>query len=80
MRKFITLGTVGLFLTLGAFSVDAQSILNRPSASPYALLNQQAQPANGFVPAIEGRSAYTDQTPSEAAPVVERHWVGRSLQ
>jgi hypothetical protein len=80
MRNFFTLGTVGLLLTLGAASAEAQSLLNRPSASPYALLNQQTQPANGLAPIFEGRSAFTSQSAPDSAPVVERHWVGRSLQ
>jgi hypothetical protein len=80
MRNFITAGTLGLLLALGAASADAQSLLNRPSASPYAILNQQTQPANGLAPLFEGRSAYTGQSAPDSAPVVQRHWVGRSLQ
>jgi hypothetical protein len=80
MRNFIAIGTVGLLLTLGATAANAQSLLTRPSASPYALLNQQTQPGNAFAPIVEGRSAFTDQSAPNAAPVVERHWSGRSLQ
>jgi hypothetical protein len=55
MRKFILLGTTSLFLALGAASADAQSVLNRPSSSPYAVLGQtEAAPA-----LTEGRSAFT---------------------
>jgi hypothetical protein len=57
MRKFILLGATGVLLGLGAVSADAQSVLDRPSSSPYAILTQRPD-----VPDFtEGRSAFTAQ-------------------
>ena len=58
MRRLILLGTAGLFLALGAVGADAQSVLNRPTSSPYAvLLNQPV----GAPILTEGRSAFTGE-------------------
>jgi hypothetical protein len=64
MRKFVFLGVAGLFLALAASGANAQSLLTRPSASPYALLNQ-----GSAAPALtEGRSAFTNGTVNNASP------------
>jgi hypothetical protein len=60
MRKFILLGTTGLFLALGAVGANAQSVLNRPTSSPYAVLNQTV----GVPTLTEGRSAFTGERAS----------------
>ena len=39
MRKYVLLAATGLVLAFGAAGANAQSLLNRPSASPYAVLD-----------------------------------------
>ncbi len=67
MRKLLVLGTAGLFLALGAADANAIPVLNK-DASPYALLNGSAQPSNGVVSVIEGRSAFTGESANGASP------------
>lgn len=55
MRNLILLGAVGAALALGAAGANAQSILDRPQSSPYALV----QPLDATPPLSEGRSAFT---------------------
>ena len=76
MRKLLLLGTTGLVLALGAVEANAIPLLNK-DASPYAALNQQAQPFNGFAAVIEGRSAFTGAA-SGATPVVTPSLQGRT--
>jgi hypothetical protein len=63
MRGYVLLGAVALALAFGAVGADAQSLLNRPSASPYALIN----PAPGAAVLTEGRSVFIENAP-DAAP------------
>ncbi|WP_158814011.1 hypothetical protein [Methylocapsa sp. S129] len=63
MRKLILLGSTGLFLALGAVGAHAQSVLDRPTSSPYAVINQTAG-APAFTALTEGRSAFTGEGPS----------------
>jgi hypothetical protein len=69
MRKYMLLAATGLVLAFGAAAADAQSLLNRPSASPYALLN-----GGPSAPVLsEGRSVFIenapDQTPNAVGPL-----------
>ncbi len=64
----IVLGTAGLVLALGVADANAIPVLNR-DASPYVVLNGSAQPSNGIVSVIEGRSAFT-ATPASGASLV----------
>ena len=85
MRKLLLLGTTGLFLAFGAVGANAQSIQNRPEASPFALLNQrQVQPSNdplnGMVSLFEGRAAFTQGAADNSALTTERHLHGRNFQ
>jgi hypothetical protein len=75
MRKLLLLGTTGLILALGAVDASAIPLLNK-DATPYAVLNQQAQPSNGIVSAIEGRSAFTGAAANAATPRLQ----GRSYR
>ncbi len=71
MRKLLLIGTTGLVVALGA--VNANAIPVNPEASPYVLLNQQAQPSNGVSSVIEGRSAFTS-----GGDAAQSTWHGRS--
>jgi hypothetical protein len=62
MRRYVLLAATGLVLAFGAASADAQSLLNRPSASPYALLN----PAASAPVLTEGRSVFIENAPNAA--------------
>jgi hypothetical protein len=62
MRRYVLLGAAALVLALGAVGADAQSLLNRPSASPYALVN----PAPSAPVLTEGRSVFIENTPNAA--------------
>jgi hypothetical protein len=66
MRNYLLLGATSLLLAFGAAGADAQSLLNRPSASPYALLN----PAPGAPVLIEGRSAFIENGPAGVSNAV----------
>ncbi|MGA2791942.1 MAG: hypothetical protein ABSE69_00195 [Roseiarcus sp.] len=79
MRKLLLLGTTGLVLALGAVEANAIPLLNK-DATPYAVLNQQAQPSNGIVSVIEGRSAFTGEPANGATPVVTPRLQGRSYR
>ena len=84
MRKLLLLGATGLVLALGAAGANAQSIQNRPEASPYAILNQQPAPSNGLsngvLSLVEGRAAFTQDAAGNSAPVAKHHRHSRSLQ
>jgi len=77
MRKLLLLGTTGLVLALGAADANAIPLPNK-DATPYAVLTQQAQPSNGIVSVIEGRSAFTGEAVNGATPVVTPQLQGRS--
>ena len=66
MRKYMLLGATALLLAFGTAGADAQSLLNRPSASPYALLN--AAPSTPVL--SEGRSAFVAIVPDQATNAV----------
>jgi hypothetical protein len=66
MRKYVLLSATALLLAFGTAGADAQSLLNRPSASPYALLNEGPS-----APVLsEGRSAFVAIAPDHAPNAV----------
>ena len=66
MSKYMLVAATGLILAFGAAGADAQSLLNRPSASPYALLNEA--PAAPIL--SEGRAAFVAIAPDHAPKAV----------
>ncbi|MGO8799388.1 MAG: hypothetical protein ACLQE9_17730 [Roseiarcus sp.] len=78
MRKLLLLGATGLVLALGVVEANAIPVLNK-DASPYAVLNQQVQPFNGFAAVIEGRSAFTGVA-GEATPAARPRLQGRTIR
>jgi hypothetical protein len=65
MRKLLLLGTASLALLLGVANAGAQSYQERPSSSPYAVINQQQ--ANPLSVLTEGRSAFVGEATGFAA-------------
>jgi hypothetical protein len=59
MRNLLLLGTASLALLLGVASASAQSYQERPSSSPYAVINQQQ--SNPLSVLTEGRSAFVGE-------------------
>ena len=66
MRKYVLLAATGLVLAFGAAGENAQSLLNRPSASPYAVLDAAPR-----APVLsEGRAAFVAIAPDHAPKAV----------
>jgi hypothetical protein len=66
MRKYMSMAAAGLLLAFSAAGADAQSLLNRPSASPYAVLNEAPN-----APVLsEGRAAFVAIAPDHALKAV----------
>jgi hypothetical protein len=74
MRNFIIIGTSAIVLALGASGAYA----NGPLYSPYEILAPQPAPDTGIT---EGRGAYTDGDPAQAAtPHHRTHHVKQPVQ